>query len=60
VYEYVYEYARWGVCPIESRFFSRICTRRDRERDAILSDRMILVKCVPGETLPENLTRVAP
>jgi hypothetical protein len=26
------------------------------ERDAILIDRMILVKCVPGETLPNTLT----
>ncbi|MEI6500940.1 MAG: hypothetical protein WCP21_07925, partial [Armatimonadota bacterium] len=26
------------------------------ERDAILFDRMILVKCVPGEALPETLT----
>jgi hypothetical protein len=26
------------------------------ERDAILVDRMILVKCVPGETLPNTLT----
>lgn len=28
------------------------------ERDAILIDRMILVKCVPGEKLPETLTHV--
>jgi hypothetical protein len=30
------------------------------ERDAILIDRMILVKCVPGEKLPETLTPVPP
>jgi hypothetical protein len=29
------------------------------ERDAILFDRMILVKCAPGEKLPETLTRLA-
>jgi hypothetical protein len=28
------------------------------ERDAVLFDRMILVKCVPGEKLPETLTNV--
>jgi hypothetical protein len=28
------------------------------ERDAVLFDRMILVKCVPGDNLPETLTRV--
>ncbi|MFZ4778030.1 MAG: DUF4838 domain-containing protein [Terrimicrobiaceae bacterium] len=28
------------------------------ERDAILFDRMILVKCVPGEKLPETLTHI--
>jgi hypothetical protein len=30
------------------------------ERDAILIDRMILVKCVPGETLPNTLTAAKP
>ena len=30
------------------------------ERDAILIDRMLLVKCVPGEKLPEALTPVPP